>query len=155
MPGIKHLIECHCYLAIYKSDSKIPPVHKFPVYSKLDSDDKIIKKVVKCNNCEALHEITEVGVSVLIPGKDQTKVTINKKDLSFNLPQKIVEILYQYDCDISSWEHILDIIEEKRWGEPVVLSREIINEKTNVKIIEILGKNNIRIKNETIDEFIK
>ena len=155
MPGIKHLIECHCYLAIYKSDSKIPPVHKFPVYSKLDSDDKIIKKVVKCNNCEALHEITEVGVSVLIPGKDQTKVTVNKKDLSFNLPQKIVEILYQYDCDISSWEHILDIIEEKRWGESVVLSREIINEKTNVKIIEILSDNNIRIKNETIDEFIK
>lgn len=155
MPGIKHLIECHCYLAIYKSNSKIPPVHKFPVYSKIDSDDKIIKKVVKCNNCEALHEITEVGVSVLIPGKDQTKVTVNKKDLSFNLPQKIVEILYQYDCDISSWEHILDIIEEKRWGESVVLSREIINEKTNVKIIEILSDNNIRIKNETIDEFIK
>lgn len=155
MPGIKHLIECHCYLAIYKSDSKIPPVHKFPVYSKLDLDDKIIKKIVKCNNCEALHEITEVGVSRLIPGKDQTKVTVNKKDLSFNLPHKIKEVLYQYNCDISSWEHAIDIIEEKRWGETIVLNREIINEKTNVKIMEILGNNNVRIKNETIDEFLK
>ena len=155
MPGIKHLIECHCYLAIYKSDSKVPPVHKFPVYSKLDENDKIIKKIVKCNNCEALHEISEIGVSSLIPGKDQTRVTVTKKDLSFNLPDKISKILHQYDCDISSWEHVIDIIEEKRWGEHVILSREIINEKTNVKVMEILNSNNVRIKNESIDEFIR
>ena len=116
MPGIKHLIECHCYLAIFKSESKVPPVHKFPVYSKFDSNEKIIEKIVKCNNCEALHQIVEVGVSQLIPGRDQTKVTVTKDDISHNLSKKIANILYQYECDISSWEHVEDIIEEKRWG---------------------------------------
>ena len=60
MAGVKHLIECHCYLAIFKKNSKIP-VHKFPVYSKLDKEGRVIEKIVKCNNCEALHKIIEIG----------------------------------------------------------------------------------------------
>ena len=155
MAGIKHLIECHCYLAIFKSDSKIPPVHKFPVYSKIDSNDKIIEKIVKCNNCEALHRVMEVGMSQLVPGRDQTTVTVTKDDLLNNLSNIITRVLLQYDCDISSWEHVEDIIEEKRWGEFVILRREIINEKTNVKLMEVLGVENIKIKNEIIDEFLK
>jgi len=155
MPGIKHLIECHCYLAIYKSDSKIPPVHKFPVYSKLDQYDNIIEKTVKCNNCDSLYKITEVGKSYLIPGKDETKITVSKNDLRNNLPVKLVNLLEEYDCDISSWEHAEDILEDKRWGESIVIKRDIINEKTNVKILEILGRENFRIKIEMIDDIIK
>ena len=156
MPGIKHLIECHCFLAIYKSKSgKIPPVHKFPVYSKIDKNGSIIEKVAKCNNCDALHRIVEIGTSYIVAGKDQTIVTLTKDDISNNIPSRLENILRNYNCDISSWEHVEDIIDEKRWGESIILKREIINEKTNVKILEILNENTFKIKNEIIDEFIK
>lgn len=156
MPGIKHLIECHCFLAIYKSDKgSIPPVHKFPVYSKIDDSEKVIQKIVKCNNCEALHKIIEIGKSQIIAGKDQTIVTLSKDDLVNNLPKNLVSILSNYDCDISSWEHAEDIIYEKRWKEPIVLKREIIDEKTNVKILEIIDSRTFKIRNEVINEFLK
>ena len=69
MPGIKHLIQCFCKLKILE---KTNFNHKFPVYSKIDeSSGKIIKKNVKCNNCEAYHEVYEIGKSNIIPGKEQ------------------------------------------------------------------------------------
>ena len=154
MPGVKHLIECHCFLKVFSQNEK-QINHKFAVYSKINQNDKVIPKLVKCNNCEALHRITEVGISQLVPGRDQTSVTVTKEDLSNNLSNIITRVLIQYDCDISSWEHVEDIIEEKRWGEFVILRREIINEKTNVKLMEVLGAENIKIKNEIIDEFLK
>ena len=150
------MIECHCYLAIYKSKSgAIPPVHKFPVYSNLSNIGNIIEKIVKCNNCDALHKVVEVGSSYIIAGKDQTIVTLTKDDISNNLPSNLVNILRNYNCDISSWEHIEDIIADKRWGESIILKREIINEKTNIKILEVLSEKTFKIKNDIINEFIK
>ena len=37
MPGIKHLIECHCSLIIFKNNDK-QIYHKFPVYSIIDKN---------------------------------------------------------------------------------------------------------------------
>ena len=37
---IKHLIDCHCILSIYKNRTK-PVYHKFPVFSKLDNNEII------------------------------------------------------------------------------------------------------------------
>ena len=154
MPGIKHLIECHCYLAIFKSDTKVPPVHKFPVYSKINDLGNVIEKMVKCNNCDSFHKITEIGKSEFIPGKDQANTIVTKKDLRAFLPENITNVLDAYDCDISSWEHAEDILSENRWGEEIVISREIIGEKTNVKILKINEKNSFKILNETINETI-
>ena len=151
--GIKHLIECHCYLAIYRNNDK-QILHKFPVYSKFDDSGKIIEKSVKCNNCETLHTVYDIGKSFINPGKDQTQIINSKDDIGLSLDPKIVNVLKQYNCDISNWEHVLDVIEEKRWGEEIVIKRDIINEKTHVKIIKIESFDKIKIKNETIDEFI-
>lgn len=153
MPGIKHLIECHCYLAIYKNNKKMVN-HKFAVYSKLDEMNNVIPKNFKCNNCEALHRVYDIGKSELIPGKDQTESTLTKKELSIMIPDIIVNILNEYDADISSYDHVIDIIEERRWGEFIVLKRDIINENEVVKILSIHGKNKVKISTETINNTI-
>ena len=154
MPGIKHLIECHCYLAIYKNKEKRTN-HKFPVYSKLDDYSNIIEKITKCNNCEALHKVTGVGVSELIPGKDQINSILKKEELAIMMPSKIANILAEYDSDISNYDHIIDIIEEKRWGEPVVIKREIINEAESVKIISVVNDlKEVKFSTEVIEKTI-
>lgn len=152
MPGIKHLISCHCTLAIYKNNQKTI-FHKFPVYSKT-KDDVIVPKLVKCNNCDTLHKVYDYCKSEIVYGKDQSGIVMTKEDLSLSLPDKIVNMLTSTNSDISVWEHILDIIDEKRWGEFVVFKREIIGEKQHVKILEILSESRFKIKNETIENII-
>ena len=153
MPGIKHLIECHCQLAIFKNSEK-NIYHKFPVYSILDENGKVVEKFRKCNNCEALHKIYDIGKSEIFSGKDQTNVTLTKEDISLEFHESLKKVLIDHDCDISSYFHAKHIIEEKRWGEIIVLKRDIIKESTSIKYLEVNNKNSFSIKFETIEDII-
>ena len=153
MPGIKHLIECHCVLAIYRNASDVV-FHKFPVYSKIDASGKIEEKLVKCNNCEAIHLVKEICKSEIKPGKDQSSVTVSKEDLSYSLSEKMVNFLNKVDADISIWENVIDIIEEKRWNEPIVIKRDVIDEESHVKILTILSEERFKVSSEVIKDLI-
>lgn len=153
MPGIKHLIECHCYLNIFKNNSKII-YHKFAAFSKFDQYSKLIEKYVKCNNCEAVHRVYDIGRSEIFPGKDQTESLNSKEDISFSLPEKLVGILEKYNNDVCDYEHALDIIEEQAWGSIIVLKRDIISEMHQVKYLVIKGKDYFEIKNDIINDTI-
>ena len=153
MPGIKHLIECHCYLAIYKK--QINPInHKFPVYSKIDENGIVVKKNVKCNNCDAFHLVYDLCKSEIKAGKDQSNLVISKDDLSTMLPQKITNFLSSNNADISIWEHVKDIIDERRWGEQIVIKRDIIDEKQQIKYITIDRNKNIKVDLAIINDTI-
>ena len=153
MPGIKHLIECHCYLAIYKKQEKLIN-HKFPVYSKFDENGIVVKKNVKCNNCDAFHFVYDICKSEIKPGKDQSNLVISKEDLKEMLPQRVSNFLSSNNCDISIWEHVKDIIDERRWGEHVVIKRDIIDEKQQIKYITIDANKNIKINLDIINDIV-
>ena len=107
--GIKHLIECHCTLKIYTGREN-HLYHKFPVYSKFDENNKIISKFAQCNNCQTIHKVYDICKSeILKSGKDELKGMLTIDDIEFQLPTKIVSILKKYECDISTWEHILTV----------------------------------------------
>ena len=151
--GIKHLIECHCTLKIYSKNIK-DIHHKFPVYSKFDKNKKIIPKIVKCNNCEALHNITEVCRSELMPGLDQTEVTLSISDMQLMIPDKLSNLLIKHKCDISTWEQIVDIYENSLWGQSFVIKRDIIDEYQYLKIVHILGENKFKIESKKINDIL-
>jgi len=154
-PGIKHLIECHCTLKIYQgSDDHL--YHKFPVYSKLNKDDKIIEKLVQCNHCQTIHKVYDICKSnILRSGKDDHKTAVNIEDISYQLSDKINNILRRYDCDISTWEQILDYCEREYWDQKIVINREIIEGKYHVKVLSILSEDKIKIENRVIENDIQ
>jgi len=154
MSGLKHLIECHCYLAIYKTSDGYVTNHKFPVYSKFDKNGNVVEKFAKCNNCDTLHRVFDICRSDIVGGKDQSEVTVGIDDISLMLSDKIVNVLTKSECDLATWEHVLDIIEEERWGEISVIKRDVLGEKQQVKFIQILSENKIKIKTETIEDII-
>lgn len=154
MPGIKHLLECHCVLAIYRTGIEEPQNHKFSVYSKIDKSDKVVPKYIKCNNCETVHYVYDLCRSEIKPGKDQSEITVSIDDLSLMLPERLASLLLKTKVDLSSWEHIVDILDEKRWGESVVLKRDIIEEKQHVKLIKILSNEKFKIENHIIEDII-
>ena len=155
MPGVKHLIECHCVLAIFRTGKEVLQNHRFPVYTKIDKNDKVIPKLIKCNNCETVHLVYDLCKSEIKAGKDQSTLLLNIDDLSLMLPEKLSNILIKMETDISSWEHIIDIIEEERWDESVVLKRDIIEEKQHVKTIKILSASKFKIENQVIEDLIR
>lgn len=151
MSGIKHLIECHCVLKIYKKNTKMI-YHKFPVYSKIDKNNSVIPKLVKCNNCEALHYVNDLCKSELRPGKDQSQITLDIDDIQLMLPERLVSVLSKYNCDISTWEHVLDIVENNLKDQCVILKRDIIDEKQQVKILYIVNENKFKIQTKTLED---
>ena len=71
-----------------------------------------------------------------------------------SMPDKLSQALIKADCDISVWEHCLDILEEERWNEFVVLSRDIINENQQVKILRFINENRFKIENQIINSTV-
>ena len=156
--GIKHLIECHCTLKIYQKDTDIQDhlYHKFPVYSQIDHyTGKIIKKIAKCNNCGTLHKVYDYCKSFLVKKENENyEVGIDIEDIKIQLEDKIVRVLEKYDVDISTWEHVLDIYDKQVWGSQVILTRNLVEQKYHVKILEILNDKKIKIHTKVIQDEI-
>lgn len=152
--GIKHLVECHCELPIYKNREDTV-YHKILVYSKFDTKGKIIEKIISCENCGTLHKVFDVCKSDIVKnGKDENRAAITIEELELQLPDKIIRILEKNKCTIPIYEEIVDAVEKEVSNHNVVISREVIEGKYQVKILNI-NQGKFKIKNETIeDEFI-
>ena len=150
MSGIKHLVECHCILPQFRKRENLI-YHKFPVYSKLDEHENIIHKFVSCNNCEAVHKIIDVCKSEIISGMDDVKLGITEEEISHMLPDNVRKVLYDNQCNIATYEQILDQIECKEWNIPVILSRKIINDSTHVKTFTLIEKDKFKIDSNLFD----
>jgi hypothetical protein len=153
--GIKHLVECHCTLKIYTgSDNHL--FHKFPVYSLIDKKTGgIVPRHAQCNNCSTIHKVVDICKSEIIKsGKDTNSSSVSIEDISFQIDSKICNVLTKYNCDISTWEHALDIIENEAWQFPLVISRDLIENVYNVKILSILSDNKFKILSKKIEDEI-
>ena len=155
MPGIKHLLECHCVLPIYRNAADNQIYHKFTVYSKLSKDGKVIPKIVKCNNCDTMHKVIDICKSEISPGKDQSEIIVSLEELGLMLPDRLSNILLKNEVDRATWEQIIDIFEEESWGENIVLRRDIIRERQHVKVLHINSKDSYRITNEVIQDLLE
>ena len=153
MSGTKHLIQCHCVLPQYRRQTT-PIFHQFVVYSKLDEDDNIQERLVKCNNCGAVHRILDFCRSEIAINLEETDTVLTEDEVAESLPEKIVKILKEHNSDLATYENVEDVIFEERWGEKVVISRQKINnEKQNLKIIEFKSEEKFRVYAEIISTF--
>jgi len=128
--------------------------HKFPVYSKLNEDGKVISKIVQCNNCNVIHKVNDLCRSEILGGKDELIINLSLDDLSIQLPQRLANILIKNNCNRATFEHAIDVIEEERWGEAIILSRQIIDDKQHIKMIEILSIDRYKLNNKLIEDEI-
>ena len=150
--GVKHLIECHCILPQYKK--RDPPLyHKFLVYSKIDNG-LISEKYSQCNNCGAIHRVYDMCRSEIVVGKEDLNTGLSISDMSMQISDRLSTLLSNHNCDYATWEHVIDIIDEERWGEPVVIKRDIIDDKIVVKILSLQENEKIKIRSKIIEDEI-
>lgn len=153
MPGTKHLIQCHCVLPQYRN-LKDPIFHKFVVFSKSDESGEIIEKLSKCNNCGVIHKITDFCKSEIAHGAESNFGIPTIADIRINIHEKVCNILDKHKCDISTWEQIDDIFENEEWESHTVLSRQTIDNSTQVVVLIIKSKEKFKIESHLIQDAI-
>jgi hypothetical protein len=80
------------------------------------------------------------------PGKDELRSVTTIGEVKMFLSHDIVNLLETYKCDLPIWEHIKFCIDEKRWGDTVVLTRETIDEEVTGKILTIVAKDRFTLE---------
>lgn len=145
--GFRHLVRCRCVLSTFRA-MKDPPNYEFVVFSELEND-RVIPKIVQCDNCGVLHNVDEAGKSSILNAEDQkTSVTID--DLKMSLSPEIVGILERHAPSISTWERAAWLCQNGSWGEFVVLDEERVPGGRSVKIMTILGKSLVRLETKFV-----
>lgn len=123
MKGYRHLVKCRCVLPQFKGRPD-PPQHHFMVFSTLDDDDQPKVKYAQCNNCGVIHRVTDICRSDILAGREAMGSITTIDDIKSSLPPNLVNILERNAVDISVWEQAQFILENKRWGEFVILAQE-------------------------------
>lgn len=138
LESVKHLITCNCILRQYEEFD--PPIfHKFVVFSVINSDGSIKPSYARCNNCGAIHKITEVGASQRVKKEDSPLVP-DVDEIKASLPEKLVGLLVKYDLDTPTWQQIKFNYDNEKWDRPVILYKETQGEDSQGKYLLMAGK---------------
>lgn len=154
---IKHLVECHCTLSIFKNKTS-PIYHKIPVLSFLDEKDQVLEKYISCNNCGIIHRVHEISKSEIKWGQEDVKSLINSiDDIKFNLEnqgyEKLVNLLEQSNLEICDWELIEFLLEEEKEGN-IILEKNESDNNIVLRILEIKSNGKFKLKKETSQRYL-
>lgn len=122
MEYVKHLIDCTCIHPAF-ADLEEEVSHRFVVFSTIENDGKFIEHFSQCDNCGVIHRVTEVAQSTIIP-KESMSCIPTIEEIEMELPDKLCNMLKKHNCPLHVWQEAAFIIENERWGEFIVLTRE-------------------------------
>jgi hypothetical protein len=142
----KHLVECGCVLPQFQQ--RRPTVfHKFVVFSVVNEQGVVEPSLACCNNCGAVHRVTEIGVSKRLQ-KEESNLAPKISDYKFSVPEGMREILLSYKVPVDVWQEASFLIENEMWGRSVILTKEENQqtEKVSGKALQILGTTLFRVQ---------
>lgn len=138
--GQKHLIKCRCVLPQFKNSSDPEKKqHRFIVFSEV-VDDVVKQKFAQCNNCGLIHKVVDICTSEIMPGKEAMSAILTIDDIKAGMNSNLAAILERHQCDLSTWEHAQYVMENKRWGDIIVLTNETEDNNKIVKYVRVLGE---------------
>lgn len=151
--GQKHLVSCRCVLPQFKSKAN-PLKHQFVVFSLINEDDTVKQKYAQCNNCGLIHKVTDICKSEILPGKESLASIITIDDIKASLPANLVDILERNNADLPSWEQAQFILEQKKWGEFIVLSQEDEGSTRQGKYIRLMSETFFKVETFSREQIV-
>ena len=146
--GQKHLLSCRCVLPQYKKLEN-PPAHKFVVFSIIQEDESVQQKYCQCNNCGIIHKVVDICKSEILSGKEYMNSIIKLEDIKSCIHSNFSTILEANNADIATWEAVQFAVENKQWGNFVVLTTDTEGEEIHGKYIRILGEAMCKVESFT------
>lgn len=151
--GLKHLITCRCVLPQFKRAPN-PPSHQFTVFSAFEDDGTPRVRFSQCNNCGIVHKVLDVCRSEIVAREAMNSIpTIT--DIKAGMPEQLTRLLEGSDADLATWEAAQFILENKQWGNYVVLGTDEENGLRQGKYVRILGETLFKVESFTREEVIK
>ena len=145
LPGQKHLVKCRCILSQFKKQDS-PPFHQFVVFSGVDDEGNVVQKYSQCNNCGVIHRIVDICTSQIVDGKEHMNSLVTIDDIRCSIHANLASILDKNNCDIPTWEACQYILENKQWGQHVVLTSDLNSELKSGKYVRILGDSLFKVE---------
>lgn len=150
--GVRHLIECHCILPIFRNYN--PPVyHKFLVFSIIE-EDQVQPKIVQCNNCGILHKVIDLCKSEIVHGVEDSSSLRSIDDIKYSIPSNLSEFLVNQKQDITTWEYVEFIIDNKLDTE-IILGKDDKTDVTQIKMLHIKPDGSFKVKSVTRQDVIE
>ena len=146
--GQKHLVKCRCVLQQYKQLQN-PPQHQFVVFSVVQEDGTVVAKQAQCNNCGVIHKVTDLCKSEILAGKESAKAMITIDDIRPSIHPNFANILDVNSADLATWEAVQFFVENKKWGEVVVLTTEQDGNELHGKYLRIIGESLCKVESFT------
>lgn len=122
-----------------------PPRHHFIVFSVIEDDDTVRPKFAQCNNCGVIHKVIDICRSEIVSGKDHMPSLLTIDDIKTNIPSPLATILEGVDADLPTWEAAQFIVENKFWGDIVVLTTDHGGGSRQGKYVRILGESLFKV----------
>ena len=146
LDGMRHLVECHCILPQFRNTS--PTVyHKFIVFS-VSEDDVVQPKLAQCNNCGIIHKVVDFCKSEIVHGLEDSSSLRTIDDIKVSMPQNLVEFLVPQSLDISLWELIEFVLDNKQEKE-IPLTKDDKTDLTQIKMLHIKNDGSFKVKTVT------
>jgi len=82
----------------------------------------------------------------MVPGKDELRSVTTIDEIRTFIPEDLRKLLDTYKCDLPVWEHIKFSLDEKMWGDKIILTRENINEEITGKILTIVSNDRFSLE---------
>ena len=142
--GQKHLIKCRCVLPQFKNNEN-PPAHRFVVFSIIE-DEKVSTKYAQCNNCGVIHKVTDICTSEIQSGKEHMGSIISIEDIRLSISKNLSSVLEANSVDLPTWEAVQFVVDNKQWGQIVVLTTDRDGDEIHGKYIRILGESLFKVE---------
>jgi len=149
--GQKHLVKCRCVLPQFKRFAS-PPVHQFTVFSVINDDNSVKPKFAQCTNCGVIHKVIELGRSEIMQGKEAMSSIVTIDDIKLSLNPKFVSVLEGNNADLPTWEATKFIIDNKQWGQYVVLTSDVEDNIRQGKYMIVVSESMLSIDGYTRQE---
>ena len=146
LEGIRHLVECHCILPQFRST--VPSVyHKFIVFS-VSNEDAVQPKLAQCNNCGIIHKVVDFCKSEIVHGLEDSSSLRTINDVKVAMPLRLVEFLVPQNLDISLWE-LIEFVLDNKLEKEIPLTKDDKTDLTQIKMLHIKSDGSFKIKTVT------
>lgn len=151
--GLKHLITCRCVLPQFK---RMPdaPQHQFVVFSAIEDDGNFRTRFAQCNNCGIIHKVTDYCRSEVVSRESMGALT-TIDDVKVGLPPQLAALLEANQADLATWEMAQFILENKQWGNFVVLTTDEEDGMRQGKYVRIMSETMFKVESFMREEVIK
>ncbi|MFA6050912.1 MAG: hypothetical protein WC761_07030 [Candidatus Paceibacterota bacterium] len=122
-----------------------PPRHHFIVFSVVDDSDVVIPKFAQCNNCGLIHKVTDICKSEIVRGRESMTSIASVDDIRLGMPKALGDLLEGNNADLPTWEAAQFILENKFWGDFVVLTTDHSGGARQGKYVRILSESMFKV----------